>query len=273
MKIFTMVKGEQDIVEDWVLYHGSIFGYNNLYIIDNYSKDGTYQTLLKLRNMYNIHVSVLPDYTKKGEYMTTLLKQVGQGDIVFPIDIDEFIVYYNKTTNEISCDKNTILEYLKSLPSLPFYKMNYISAKIGNPIGYPRATVDSKYGKYLDYGNQAKTFFNSRLFRGVIDHGNHYVSNTYWLSDLCLVHFHQRNIEQIKKKVYNNVKGFKHDPFNLTQLKHWLYKNPKGMGVHHVQKQIQILEHTFSLDVELPENNDISLSPLNYMLVELDTMK
>ena len=54
VKIFTMVKGEVDIVKDWVLYHGSLFGYNNLYIIDNYSQDGTYETLLDLKNKYNI---------------------------------------------------------------------------------------------------------------------------------------------------------------------------------------------------------------------------
>ena len=38
-KIFTMVKGEVDIVNEWVLYHGSLFGFQNLYVIDNLSKD------------------------------------------------------------------------------------------------------------------------------------------------------------------------------------------------------------------------------------------
>ena len=43
IKLFTMVKNEVDIVVDWVFYHGFIFGYSNLYIIDNYSEDGTYE--------------------------------------------------------------------------------------------------------------------------------------------------------------------------------------------------------------------------------------
>ena len=59
VKIFTMVKGESDIVEDWVLYHGSIFGYKNIYVIDNYSRDGTYEILLKLKNTYNINYHFL----------------------------------------------------------------------------------------------------------------------------------------------------------------------------------------------------------------------
>ena len=44
MKVFTMVKGENDIVEDWVLYHGHLFGFRNIYVIDNLSLDGTYES-------------------------------------------------------------------------------------------------------------------------------------------------------------------------------------------------------------------------------------
>ena len=51
IKLFTMVKDEVDIVEDWLKYHGSIFGYQNLYVIDNFSTDGTYEILLKYHNL------------------------------------------------------------------------------------------------------------------------------------------------------------------------------------------------------------------------------
>ena len=128
MKIFTMVKGEVDIVEDWVLYHGHLFGFRNLYVIDNMSLDGTYESLLMLKNKYGINVTRLPDYTKKGEYMTMLLRSFGNNEIVFPIDIDEFIVYYDKKSNRIMCN-NEILNYIRSLPKLPIYKMNYIQSK------------------------------------------------------------------------------------------------------------------------------------------------
>ena len=47
VKIFTMVKDEEDIIEYWINYHGSIFGYRNLYIIDNMSTDGTYEKIMK----------------------------------------------------------------------------------------------------------------------------------------------------------------------------------------------------------------------------------
>ena len=34
IKLFTMVKNEDDIVEQWIQYHGKLFGYNNLSIVD-----------------------------------------------------------------------------------------------------------------------------------------------------------------------------------------------------------------------------------------------
>ena len=269
MKVFTMVKGENDIVEDWVLYHGHLFGFRNLYVIDNMSLDGTYESLLMLKNKYGINVTRVPDYTKKGEYMTMLLRSFGNNEIVFPIDIDEFIVYYDKKSNRIMCDKNLILNHIQSLPKIPIYKMNYINVKTCNPEGYARATVESKRGSYSDYATMAKTFFHSALFRGTIDHGNHYNTNSYLLTSLCLVHFHQRNLDQIKKKVYNNVTGLGYSPFNLQLLMNLKNKGSGVIGYHHVDKQIKILNKTFKLDVDEQNPSDISLEPLNTTLINL----
>jgi len=264
-----MVKDEVDVVEDWILYHGTLFGFTNLYVIDNFSADGTFELLINLKNQYNINVTRVENYKKKGDYMTELLRNFGNGGIVFPIDIDEFIVYYNKQSNTISCDKNIIIDHISSLQLLPFYKMNYINSKIFNPVGYKRATTETEFGKYSDYGGQAKTFFHSGLFKGIIDHGNHYTSQNYFLSNLCLIHFHERNLEQIKKKVYNNVKGLGYNPFDLQSLKYLIQRNNNIMGNHHINKQIKILENTFSLDIEKKQNNDISLTPLNQFLLNI----
>jgi len=38
---------------------------------------------------------------KKGYIMTQLIKNCGDYDIAFPLDIDEFIVYYNREENRI----------------------------------------------------------------------------------------------------------------------------------------------------------------------------
>ena len=114
IKLFTMVKDEVDIIEDWLLYHGSLFGFNNIYIIDNYSNDGTYEILLKYKNEKNIFLIREKDYKKKGIYMRHLIKdRIKQDyDIAIPIDSDEFIVFYNKQNNCISIENIRIIRLI-----------------------------------------------------------------------------------------------------------------------------------------------------------------
>ena len=58
-----MVKDEGDIIRDWIVYHGSMFGYSNLFVIDNLSTDGTYEILNEYKDA--IHLFQLPHYEKK----------------------------------------------------------------------------------------------------------------------------------------------------------------------------------------------------------------
>ena len=101
IKIFTMVKDEVDIIEYWIKYHGELFGYENLYIVDNMSTDGTYESIEFYKN-YGVQLFREEDYKQKGEIMTRLIKETDSYDIAFPIDIDEFIVYYNEDENKIN---------------------------------------------------------------------------------------------------------------------------------------------------------------------------
>lgn len=262
VKIFTMVKGEDDIVRDWVMYHGSIFGFQNLHIIDNLSKDNTYPILSELKGKYGIHVYRLPDYSKKGDYMTGLFRKHCRKEYGFPIDIDEFIVAYDKDTHTISCDREEIGKQLLLLPPAIVYKMNYINAKLTKPSS--RAVVDLTRGSYWDYGANAKSFFHSSLFRGVIDHGNHYHKENYYVTPFCLVHYHTRNLDQLKKKVYNNLVGLGYNPFDLNALIEIRGRHgSNALGFHHVQKQIELLTGEFKMPLEGEEpNKDISLNPI-----------
>jgi len=65
----TMVKDEGDIVRQWIEYYGKIFSYKNLYIIDNYSSDNTYEICKEYVNK-GIHLSRGKMYRHKHKYMT-----------------------------------------------------------------------------------------------------------------------------------------------------------------------------------------------------------
>lgn len=271
VKVFTIVKGEVDIVEDWVLYHGYLFGFTNLYVIDNYSRDGTYQKLLELQKKFKINVTRLPDYKRKGEYMTYFMRKFcGHMEIAIPMDIDEFIVYYDRNTNTMNCNSGTINSYLRNLPLSPVFKMNYINAKLLTENGYEDAAAQTEYGSYSDYKDFAKSFFRAGIFKGIIDHGNHYVTENYHSTNLCLIHFHCRNLIQMQKKVYNNVNGLGYDPHNVNELKN-LFEN-KVPGWHHVEHQIKILENTYHIKFDTHSDDDISLSPFTEVIMNIRKM-
>jgi hypothetical protein len=265
VKIFTMVKDEVDIIDDWLKYHGSLFGYENLYIIDNYSTDGTYEILQKYSNI--IYVRREYNYKKKGKYMKNLIKKYCKNEIAFPIDIDEFIVLYEN--NNIIVNKDIINNYINNLPKHSIYKCNYIYSIItgDNPNGYDRAIVECKNGIYQNLENYSKSFINPNLFDGEIDHGNHIPSDKYFLTDICLVHYHCRNLNQMKQKVLNNILGlgYKND---INLLKEELNINNNCAGNHHVKNQINILENNYTLQIFPVEGNYINLSLLGERMIQ-----
>jgi hypothetical protein len=264
VKLFTIVKNEIDIIEDWVIYHGCLFGWSNIYIIDNFSDDGTFEILQKFKDM--IHIYREPDYKKKGEYMTYLInRHCNDGEIAFPLDIDEFIVFYDEHMKTISIDKSLILNHINCLPQYKILKANYI---------YPitthestRATTEYEEGTYCDMKNFAKSFFRKGQYKGVIDHGNHISNEDYVLSKICLVHYHQRNLEQMKKKIKANIEGLGYKN-NLEELKKELEKNPNCPGNHHVKNQIRILENNYQLIINKDNVKDISLLPLKNRIIQ-----
>lgn len=274
IKIFTMVKNEVDIIEYWIKYHGTLFGYENLYIVDNMSTDGTYEIIEFYKN-HGVQLCREEDYKKKGEIMTRLINSTYNYDIAFPIDIDEFIVYYNEDKNKINPKR--VLKYLHNLIKTDvfrentIFKANYIQTLIDDDseYGYKNAIIETQYGIHQDYKGHAKTFINKKKWNGVLDHGNHYPSEEYVKTNICLVHYHCRNKEQMQKKVENNVLGLGYPIDNLEYLK---TLPEKCSGFHHVKHMINILENNFKIHTYkcTIESGCICLQPIVNFVKELN---
>jgi hypothetical protein len=246
-----------------------MFGWNNIYVIDNYSTDGTYEKILEFSNLINIFRE--NDYKKKGEYMTQFIrKYCNENDrLGFPIDIDEFIVYYDPNNNnkDISINKDLILDYINTLPPCRVYKANYIYPIITNKDGYERATIQSENGFLTDMGHLAKSFIDIRYFNGNIDHGNHLPCHDYHLTKIHLIHYHQRNINQMKKKILNNVIGLGYSN-NINDLNNLINNNPHIAGNHHIKSQINIIEDKYELSIlDIDDINKINIKPLKDRII------
>jgi hypothetical protein len=256
VKLFTMVKDEVDIVRDWVIYHGKLFGFENLFIIDNYSIDGTYEILLEFSNL--IHIFRQDDYKKKGIYISQLInKYCKHNEIAFPIDIDEFVAYYDN--KEIIVDNNVILYYINNLPPKHVYKANYLYPILTNPNGHYRPQTELEYANYCNMGKMAKSFINTAYFKGNIDHGNHLQYDDYMLTNIVLLHYHHRNYEQFYKKNINNCIGLGYS-LDINELKQTLEKTPQCAGNHHIITQIQFQEKTYVIPHCINPNKETSIS-------------
>jgi hypothetical protein len=237
--IATMVKDEDDVIEEWIRYYSSLFGYKNLFIIDNNSSDKTYEICEKYLK-YGLHLERHDNYKMKGALMT-MIKNNNPSDFFIPVDIDEFIVYKNKTDNTVSCDVTAYLESLiRTNPHDLIFKMNYIMPfKTNDELPLLKQFT---HGEISDYGVMAKTFIQNNTYsRSQIqfDHGNHFCTHNYVLSDLYLIHYHKRSDVQHKKKIVNNVLGLGYQ-MNIDYLKSLHNSCP---GIHHVKNAIQMLEH------------------------------
>jgi hypothetical protein len=240
--IFTMVKNEDDVIREWIEYHGNLFGYNNLYIIDNCSNDNTYE-ICKEYLSKGIFLKQEDDYQKKGDY-TTYYSKNSNCDIFIPLDIDEFIIFLNKDNNTVS--KNNIISYLEHLYQLNvgIFKMNYLSPlKTNNDEGlkkFSHCFVSNHFsGEVKDYG---KTFIvNKNVDKNFqFDHGNHVPVSNYIYCDLMIIHYHFRSHNQVLKKTYANVSGLGYH-LDVEILKKLSEKN--ACGKHHIDRMITIMEN------------------------------
>lgn len=276
VKVFTMVRDEDDIVYEWVLYHGTLFGFQNVHVIDNLSRDHTWTKLKQMRNQLGITIYRCRDYRKKGDFMTLLMRRHARAELVFPLDIDEFIVLLDDAhrPTSISCKNPDILAYLRTLPIRTVYKMPYLNAILTEPAGYECAPRQTYYAQYSDIGAHCKSFVFYPKFQGKFDHGNHLPtgaapphtdqlarlsfampsraaahSNDVLFTRLALVHYHTRNWEQQRKKTENNVRGLGYPVQSAEQLSQLLAHHPPGSlkGEHHIHLQLSFLNGTYQL--------------------------
>lgn len=268
--ICTMVKNEDDIVEDWILYHGNIFGYENLIIIDNISTDATYDICQKYVSK-GITLIREEQYTMKGTYMTHYMRHTNC-DIFFPLDIDEFIVNYNKDTNSI--ETTSIITELKNCldnnEGYPAYKASYINPIKTNTSDCVAGFTNGNINPYME-PHLRKTFIITEKVPNnfAIDHGNHMHTIPYKNTSIHLVHYHHRNHDQMVKKITNNVTGLLYR-VDLDYLETLIKNNPCCPGNHHIKNMILLLKgNRFDLQ-DIPHDcNKCTLNPLIELLTSL----
>ena len=259
VQIITMVKDEDDIIENFINYYGKLFGYNNLFIIDNISNDNTYNICLKYKQSHNINLYQKNDYKKKGIYMKQIILENlnNNYDFFLPLDIDEFLVLYKD--NKIHYG-NKIIDYLNEVENKDnkIIGINYIYPLIEKD-DYKDAVKEVKYtGKPTEPKNIKGLLFNNNLINEnlTIDHGNHLWHYSKLETNLCFIHYHTRFLEQYKTKIINNYVGLGYDCSSIEKIKETINNKNLNSGNHHQLSMLKIIENNLNFPTHNVNNYD-----------------
>jgi len=180
-----MQKDETYLLRPWLAYHGYLFGFDNLFVIDNGSTDPAVRATLDEFGGKGVTIDrghpTREDYLVKGELIGATIQALdakGGHDFIMPIDCDEFVLL--RTESDIVCGREAILTYLAGLTGekhvlrVPYQLANH-------PLN-PDIYHHYNYGKVLFAAGTALP----------IDHGNHVAIDPSGRKprDTRLVHLH-----------------------------------------------------------------------------------
>lgn len=175
IKLVTFHKNNPLMLLFWVRYHGALFGYDNIHVIDNDSNNQTLLTLRKMKRMGATHSVYKKTYYNKWIAVTNYLKQHNTtGNLLIPLDVDEFIVA-TLPGGGFSTNRDLIRDRFKHLPAdRQKYKFSTIDGiEVELTSNVKRVINRVTHFRLADSVCHDKVFFAGGSFIST-DQGNHF---------------------------------------------------------------------------------------------------
>jgi hypothetical protein len=214
-KIFLFTKDEGQLLDEWILYHGNLVGFDNLFICDHGSSEETLQVYEKYKNK-GIHLKGVGErnFQNKWKILSAWMREESHDTkLLIPLDTDEFIVKRKVGSQNINANLEEIIKYLEDLP------LKRTRYKFGNLIAAPiKTTYDDPLQEMIYFvpkeegKGHKKSFYPGKFFIHT-DQGNHTgkiigeQNNT--ISSLSLLHFEIRGEDQLREKLIRGAQGYK----------------------------------------------------------------
>lgn len=153
LKIVLMTMNEWPMLKSWVLYHGHLFGFENLYIVSGCTEAEPLNFLQRAKRILGVNVLyTTASLNEIGKEIQQLMKSLQfSSDFITKLDTDEFISYFNSSSNELQPDQ--IMNHLSY--ELPYdgrkYKFGYRMSAF--PI---KPVVKEEEETVESWGNQSK---------------------------------------------------------------------------------------------------------------------
>lgn len=212
VKILCQVKSDADIIEDWILWHGHLFGFNNVCVIADRATQETKLILKRYSNLCTILEAPLGDWPATlswCEQKTYNLNSAIQGlrsnaDFLIPLDADEFVIFEDKP------DRQGVLRELGRLA-----KMKRNAFKFGQELqsctldDYMRPAAEVLTFRRCNLSFDEKKCFAKPSQLSWFGAGQHYVhtqaKEVPLVTRLSLLHFRWRGISHMHRKCLDHV--------------------------------------------------------------------
>ncbi len=204
------------MIRQWVLYHGSLYGFSNLHVIDASTDLNVINFLKSAQDKLKINVVFSKANLNEvnNELNQVMLREKKYSDFMIKLDTDELLTVYNPVTKRGTTNKTVIQNYLNSLPfDGRKYKVDYTTS---NFIEYNNMNATEKcaesmltitnFSPFTSSGKTKKSFFPSDAFVSC-DLGGHHgatrkefnLNTTHpdWHTNMAVFHFHWQCFERV----------------------------------------------------------------------------
>lgn len=258
-KIFCVTRDEYDLIEDFILYYGYFFGYNNIVIIDNNSINPIVLDVYKKYSDLGITVVNTPSYTinSQGQAFTKFMRQyASQCKWLIGLDTDEFMAPVD--------EKQDLLDILQNIPSnVSFCNIfeNYNSLVdpthkdyIDNKFNRPAKSITTFYPV-----NISKTFYKSESFKSTQNGNHHGEVDTNFnyiniIAPIRYIHFHNVGKKREIERAKIIIDGYEYTNIDDNLLDQWdklrLIPVHTGVnGVHRVKQYSNFIMRKILIDL------------------------
>jgi hypothetical protein len=250
-KVFVITKDEYDLIEDFILYYGSLVGLENIIVIDNGSTNAkvleVYQKY-RVKGLGGLYQNTTHVYNA-GAVMTAYMQHYKNDcEFMLPLDTDEFLYFADRET----MDRQAFEEYLRSIPTdasvIKYGKFmsavpdqtdegSYVNFRHTRPVANITRFYDQGWDKVFV---RAATFEKIALgnHNAVVTSGQKIISKS-----LGLLHYQETGSLRQFERSANSIKGYGYVTMEETpveQLRLCL-KFRSGAGGHHCMYMVRFL--------------------------------
>jgi hypothetical protein len=283
-KILTVTKNEYDIIEDFIIYYGSHFGYSNIIIIDNESDHPHVLHVYEKYKPLGVQVFVEHGYQdgKQGEHFTKYMKMFQHTcDWLVPLDTDYFLTISGQSEGL----KDNFTNILSNLPKdidLITPSMLVSAYHLSEQTKASRPTCDLVYFNHpyqvLVHFCKAQNFISTT-------NGTHFASSinnkTEYCPSLNLFHYHftgkKRNIERARciNLGYSYISENDDDATIIRKLANTIPLS--GVGIHRQKTYFEFIKEKIVYDLfikyikRLPDSDEFSGHILHFNIDSIET--